>query len=116
MQRTTRRVPSALKILCGVAIVTLALAFDPRQVVAADSVVGVWKVTEVNTTGANQASITTPQPGLLIFTKAHYSISRVTSPAQRAKVEPLKNPGAMTDAEKIARFEQWNVFQSNAGT
>lgn len=103
----------ALTFAAAVGLIT-AIASLPAH--AADSVVGVWKVAEVVTTGAGQETIKTPQPGLLFLTKSHYSISRIMSAGQRAKFAAPKNADALTDAEKIARFEQWGPFQSNAGT
>jgi Lipocalin-like domain len=81
---------------------------------------GVWKVAEVVVPASNPAekgtTITTPQPGLLIFTKGYYSGMAVTLDHPRADVAPPKEAGKLTDAEKIARYEQWNSFIANAGT
>lgn len=83
------------------------------------SIEGVWKVAEVVTPGATPAdkatTITSPQPGLLIFTKGHYSSTVVTGGEARAATEPPKDPQNLTDAEKMARYEQWNRFAANAG-
>jgi len=81
---------------------------------------GVWKVAEVVVPTSNPAekgtTITNPQPGLLIFTRGYYSGMAVTSDHPRADVARPKEPGKLTDAEKIARYEQWNSFIANAGT
>lgn len=82
----------------------------------APSIEGVWKVSEVITTGANAATVSNPQPGLVMFTRGHYSYTTVNGTQPRPKVEPAKNPNKLTDAEKIARYEQWNPFTANAGT
>lgn len=82
---------------------------------------GVWKVAEVVLPGGNPAAKDTPttnssaQPGLLIFTKGYYS-AMGTEGQKRAAVEPAKDPKNLTDAEKIARYEQWKRFIANAGT
>lgn len=34
----------------------------------------------------------------------------------RPTIAPVKDPRNMTDAEKIARYEQWKPFAANAGT
>src|SRR4030095_14440472 len=48
---------------------------------------GVWRVTEVTTTGKDAATNKSPQPGLYIFTAKHYSLVRVTaSTADRKSV------------------------------
>jgi hypothetical protein len=80
----------------------------------------VWKVAEVVTPGATPAdkatTIMSPQPGLLIFTKGHYSSTAVTGGEARPAAEPPKDPEHLTDAEKLARYEQWSRFTANAGT
>jgi hypothetical protein len=81
---------------------------------------GVWKVTEVLVPPSNPAekatTVTSPQPGLLIFTRGYYSGMAVTADQPRAGFAPAKDPRNLTDAEKIARYEQWNPFLANAGT
>jgi len=83
---------------------------------------GVWKISEVVVTFANTAgkdstiTVTSPQPGLIIFTKGYYSIMAVRSGQPRAAVDPPKDPNNLTDAEKIARFTQWRTFTANSGT
>ena len=80
---------------------------------------GVWKVAEVQVPGSSPTdkgtTITTPQPGLLIFTKGYYSGMAVTGPQPRATVDDPKDPQNLTDAEKIARYDQWRPFIANAG-
>lgn len=81
---------------------------------------GVWKVTEVvpPASSANEkpTPITSPQPGLLIFTKGYYSGMAVTANQPRTAAAAAKDPSNLTDAEKIARYEQWAPFIANAGT
>jgi hypothetical protein len=81
---------------------------------------GVWKVAEVvePATNANEkgTSITSPQPGLLVFTRGYYSGTAVTTDQPRAAVAAPKDPRNLTDAEKIARYEQWGPFIATAGT
>ena len=80
---------------------------------------GVWKVAEVIPASSNTTEkptpITNPQPGLLIFTKGYYSVVVVTGRNARTAVEP-KDPQNLTDAEKIASYEQWRAFAANSGT
>jgi hypothetical protein len=83
---------------------------------------GVWKIVEEVEPSTNSAdkgatiTHTNPQPGLLIFTKGYYSFVIVTAPEPRAKVAPPKDPRNLTDAEKIAWYEQWKPFSANSGT
>ncbi len=80
---------------------------------------GVWKVAEVVPASSNTTEkptpITNPQPGLLVFTKGYYSIVVVTGQNPRAAVE-AKDRQNLTDAEKIALYEQWRAFAANSGT
>jgi hypothetical protein len=80
---------------------------------------GVWKVAEVipasSNTNDKPKPITNPQPGLLLFTKGYYSVVVVTGGNPRATVEP-KDRQNLTDAEKIAFYEQWKAFTANSGT
>ena len=81
---------------------------------------GVWKLVEVvpppKSPDEKATSITDPQPGLVIFTRGYYSSLAVRARQPRAAVEPPKDPAHLTDAEKIARFEQWGPFTANSGT
>jgi len=83
---------------------------------AAGSLEGVWKIVETVTTGADAATITDPQPSLVIFTKGHYGVLSVHGAQPRPQFAPPKDPNKLTDAEKIARYEQWSRFTANAGT
>ena len=80
---------------------------------------GVWKIAEVVPASSNPAEkptpITNPQPGLLIFTKGYYSVVVVTGSNPRAAVE-AKDRQNLTDAEKLAFYEQWRAFGANSGT
>ena len=80
---------------------------------------GVWKVAEVIPASSNAAEkptpITNPQPGLLIFTKGYYSVVAVTGRNARTSMD-AKDPQNLTDAEKLALYEQWRAFAANSGT
>jgi hypothetical protein len=81
---------------------------------------GVWKVAEVVVPAGNPTAkgtaitVSSPQPGLLILTRGYYSGVAVTGP--RVAAAPAKDPQNLTDAEKIARYEQWRPFVAFAGT
>ena len=77
---------------------------------------GVWRVAEVTTTGANAATNTSPQPSLVIFANGYYSYLSVNGTQARPTVPPPKDPANWTDAEKLARYEQWNPFTAQSGT
>jgi hypothetical protein len=80
---------------------------------------GVWKIAEVIPASSNTTEkptpITNPQPALLIFTKGYYSVVAVTGRDPRTSVD-AKDPQNLTDAEKLAFYEQWRAFAANSGT
>lgn len=79
------------------------------------SIQGVWRVAEIVVTGANAVNNAKPQPGLWIFTKGHYSQTIINGTQARRTVQ-YKAPNQPTDAEKLARYEQWQPFAANSGT
>ena len=82
----------------------------------APSIEGVWQIVSAVTTGADAVNIPKAQPGLVTFAKSHYSWVSVDALAPRPNFAAAKDPNKLTDAEKVARFEQWNPFTGQAGT
>jgi hypothetical protein len=105
---------------CRALVVALCLTIptvgSAQNSAAKQSLQGVWKTVEVMTTGSNATTIRNPQPNLVIFTKGHYSQLAVLGGQPRPQFEPATDPTKLTDAEKIARYEQWSRFAANAGT
>jgi hypothetical protein len=62
---------------------------------------GVWQVTEIVITGAGAYAAPAPQPGLIIFTKKHYSWMWVPGTRPRA----LFKAQIPTNEEKLAAFD-----------
>ena len=103
--------------LLAAALLALAPTLAAAQVKSPPSPVeGVWKITEVVTTGANAATNSSPQPSLVIFAMGHYSIISVGGTTERTAVPPPKDPNNLTDAEKLAFYEHWRQVTANAGT
>lgn len=118
-----RKSPAALSglLVASMLLLSPAAAGNPAaQDQTKTPVEGVWRVAEVVLPGATPAekgaTITNPQPSLIIFTRRHYSQLTVRGQQPRAAVAPAKDPQKLTDAEKIARFEEWRPFVANAGT
>jgi hypothetical protein len=86
------------------------------------SLEGVWKIAERITPGTNPRANgvdvrqDNPRPSLLIFTKGHYSWMIEMGGGSRPEVATPGDPQHLTDAEKIARYEQWRPFTANSGT
>jgi Lipocalin-like domain len=74
------------------------------------SLTGAWRVTEVKTTGPNARTISSPQPGLYIFTGTHYSNMTVNSDEPRTTLQDQTKASA---AELLAVF---GPFTANSGT
>jgi hypothetical protein len=103
--------------LLAAALLVVSPTLASAQVKSTPSAVeGVWKITEVVTTGANAATNAAPQPSLVIFARGHYSTLSVNGTSARTAVTPPKDPANPTDAEKIAFYEHWRPFGANAGT
>lgn len=81
---------------------------------------GVWKIAERITPGtdphAREVTNPRPLPSVIIFTKGYYSQVYETGGEPRTAVARAKDPQNLTDAEKIARYEQWRPFNANSGT
>jgi hypothetical protein len=89
-------------------LVVVAVTAYGQSSPAGSPLVGAWRVTEV--TDANAAPITNPQPGMYIFTRQHYSFTRI----QGTKPLPVyPSNDKATDADKVAVF---NALYLNAGT
>ena len=82
----------------------------------AASIEGSWKVTNVVITGANPVTIAHPQDNLAIYSHGRYVSVGVTGDKARTASAPAKDPAKLTDAEKLARFDEWGPVAAQAGT
>jgi hypothetical protein len=101
------------------ALLTLFLllpALASAQGPSAHPIDGVWKIAEVVTTGANAGTVTSPQPGLVIFARGHYSWVSVNGTTPRTPSPAAKDAANLTEAEKAARYAEWQPFTANSGT
>jgi len=72
---------------------------------------GVWKVTEVTTTGPNASKRAAPQPGFYIFTGKHYSIVTVNSDQPRPDLPQDTNTASVAQLQA-----SWGPFTAQSGT
>jgi len=77
---------------------------------------GVWRMSEEILPGANAATTLDPQSSLIIFTRGYYTEVFVMRGQPRVPAPAPRDPQNLTDAEKIARYEQWRPFASNSGS
>ena len=105
---------------CALSIVFCVLSTAAAFAQTKNPIEGVWKVAEVVMPSSNPAekgaTNSNPQPSLIIFTRGYYSQVLVPGGQPRAAVAPAKDPQNLTDAEKIARYEQCRGFAANSGT
>lgn len=80
------------------------------------SVDGVWKVTHVEITGANPLTVASPLANLTIFSHGHYASVGDQGQKPRMAAAAYKEPGKPTDAEKLAKYEEWAPLGAQAGT
>jgi hypothetical protein len=101
----------------GLAMAVVSLAAPQAAVAAgkAPSIEGVWTSTNVVVTGANAMTNTSPQPSLYIFSHGHYVYVADTSPTPRTAA-PVKDSASPTDAEKVAKFQEWSPVIAQGGT
>ena len=97
------------------AIVSLAAPQAALAAGKAPSIEGVWKITNVTATGANPMTNASPQTSLYIFSHGHYSIVADNGPAPRTAAS-VKDPANPTDAEKVAKYQEWAPVTAQAGT
>jgi len=102
-----------LAVSIVMAISLFSTAFAQQRNLTSSSLEGVWKVTKVVQGGVVN---TNPQPGLLIFTRGYYSATRVTASEARKQSPAPNDPENLTDAEKIAFYNEWAGYAASAGT
>jgi len=100
----TRSIFRVVSLLGALLLASMAYAQNAKKPIE-----GVWKVTEIVVTGAGASNVGSPQPGLFIFTRGHYSMMSVPGNQPRA----LFKAEEPTNEEKIAAFDS---FVANTGT
>jgi hypothetical protein len=84
-----------------------------QEGLTAKALEGVWQVTKVVQAGVVN---TNPQPSLYIFSRGYYSALRVNGSEPRTQAPAPKDPTHLTDAEKIALYNEWAPYAASAGT
>jgi len=94
-----------------ITIVSISLMFALSLFASANaqSITGVWQVTEEKTTGDGGKTSKVTQPSMYLFTKDHYSVIRVTSDNERPAIDT-----ATATAEQL-RDVYVDSFVANAG-
>src|SRR3954452_7912361 len=95
--------------LVGVSLLVVAVVVHGQQR-SSPTLVGVWKITEVTTTGVGGRTLTNLQPSILIFTPRYFSVTQIGSESPRAD---LPDPSKPTDKELA---DSVRPFAARAGT
>jgi hypothetical protein len=81
---------------------------------ASQSIQGVWRVTEVTTTGPNASTNSSPQPSQYIFTPKHFSFIRINATKPRPDLTREQEPTA-TAAQLLAVYG-FDALSAQSGT
>lgn len=108
MKHVTRWAMLNVRLMTLLALCAVVVTVSGQSSTTGNPLVGAWRVTEI--ADANGPPITSPQPGLYIFTRQHYSFTRING--TRSLPDYPSNDKA-TDADKVAVF---NSLYLNSGT
>jgi len=106
-----RTFAAALLMTVSVSLVPTALA--QQADLTAKALEGVWKVTKIVKAGVVNLN---PQPNLLIVSRGYFSVLRVNGTEARKQAPVPKDPAHLTDAEKIALYNEWAAYGASGGT
>lgn len=88
----------------------------PAATQPAASIEGVWRTNRVVVTGTDPQEVTNPQPGIYIFARGYFSEATDNASNVPRAAATVADPTHLTDAEKLAKFEEWRPFAAVAGT
>jgi hypothetical protein len=106
----------AFPIVIAIGAVAVSVGFGQSKPSASSTIQGVWKTTSVVTTGANPTTDNDIPASIVIYTRNHFSIVEMNNGRQQPAPAPPKDPAKLTDAEKLARYEDWLAVTANSGT
>jgi hypothetical protein len=92
------RVLTTAGILVGVLTGAAQIVGLAQRAIPVSPVVGVWRVSQLTTTGRDGKTNPDPQPGLLIFTTQYYSFNAVTSDIPRSDLPVPANEKQQAEA------------------
>jgi hypothetical protein len=103
-------------LIAAAVVAAASLGYSQDKPAANRSIQGVWQKTSEVTTGANPSSNMKIPASLVIYTRTHYSLMEINTPRSAPVPAPPKVAGKLTDAEKLARYEDWLPVTANSGT
>jgi hypothetical protein len=93
----------AATAVAGLMALVGAPLLSQSRAASQETIQGVWRVTEVTTTGPNASTNKSPQPSLYIFTPKHYSLMRVNGTTARPDL-PQDQMAKATAAQLLAVY------------
>ena len=97
-------------LIAGILIGITEIIGHAQRGNSSSNIIGVWRVSEITFIGPTNRTLTTPQPGIVIFTPRYYSRNLVTSDGPRPELPPLDEAAD----KQIA--DAYRPFIANAGT
>ena len=102
----------AATAVAGLMALVVAPLLSPSRAASQESIQGVWRITEVTTTGPNASTNKSPQPSLYIYTARHYSLIRINGTTAR----PDLPPGQQATATAAQLLAVWAPLTAQSGT
>ena len=102
----------AATAMAGLMLLGVAPLLSQSRAASQPTIQGVWRITEVTTTGPNAAKNSSPQPSLYIFTARHYSLIRINGKDTR----PDMPQGEQSKATAAQLLAVWGPLTAQAGT
>ena len=98
--------------VAGLLVLVGAPLFSQSGAASQPTIQGVWRITEVTTTGPNASTNKSPQPSLYIFTAKHYSLIRINGTTAR----PDMPQGQQEKATAAQLLAVWGPLTAQSGT
>ena len=104
----------AAAAVAGLLALVGAPLFAQSGAASQSTIQGVWRVTEVTTTGPNASTNKSPQPSQYIFTPKHFSFIRINATKTRPEFTMDQEPSA-TAAQLVAAYG-FDALSAQSGT
>ena len=100
--------------VAGLMALVGAPLFSQSGAASQSTIQGVWRVTEVTTTGPNASTNKSPQPSQYIFTPKHFSLIRVN--ATKTRPDLTREQEKTATADQLLAVYGFDALSAQAGT
>jgi hypothetical protein len=101
-------------VVAGLMALVGAPLFAQSGAASQSTIQGVWRVTEVTTTGPNASTNSSPQPSQYIFTPKHYSIVRIN--AAKTRPDLTRDQEQSATAAQLLAVYGFDALTAQSGT